>query len=497
MRPRTDQRSLLRRKGSRARAVVGAVLFAAALGWRGAYESKRRPLVSGCDGRRAPACRVADRLVGGRAAGNRTAPAHPAGRGVDRARARNRRRGDPGTRDARASVLDAALRARARRRLRVPLLLLVVPRQARRGCGCGRRPRGCDRSATRDPGRAARPLCDPAGSAAAAAGDVRRRRARRATAALCLRHLGIRQSASPRLRRHARPRCVRRLAGHGVLRARRSELSHSRRAAAEPARTARAHAGRRGGRRRLRSALASRPPLGGRIDRRARARRARLELGAASRRVRARRLVAGTALSDPAAAVPLLRARAGAAARAGDRRRARADLYRCDGGRDERRAVAAERRHAPLAVADRARQLRRHRRQPWRGRTRLARDRAVLCARARRGGGGDSRDAAAPVTARPRNGRRSRARVDPRRARRTGAPARRPPRPRSWGLLAAIGLVAAAVWAVLRLRPEGLLLVPFATVRFDDHTKWALLLALLALAALALHGRVRRTLGPA
>jgi hypothetical protein len=50
---------------------------------------------------------------------------------------------------------------------------------------------------------------------------------------------------------------------------------------------------------------------------------------------------------------------------------------------------------------------------------------------------------------------------------------------------------------VLRLRPEGLLLVPFATVRFDDHTKWAFVLALLALAALALHGRVRRTLGPA
>jgi hypothetical protein len=66
-----------------------------------------------------------------------------------------------------------------------------------------------------------------------------------------------------------------------------------------------------------------------------------------------------------------------------------------------------------------------------------------------------------------------------------------------WGLLAAIGLLAAAVWAVLRLRPAGLLLVPFATVRFDDHTKWALLLALLALAALALHGRVRRPLGPA
>jgi hypothetical protein len=67
----------------------------------------------------------------------------------------------------------------------------------------------------------------------------------------------------------------------------------------------------------------------------------------------------------------------------------------------------------------------------------------------------------------------------------------------SWGIIAALGLVAAAAWAVIRLRPEGLLLVPFATVRFDDHTKWALLLALLALAALALHGRVRRLLGPA
>jgi hypothetical protein len=67
----------------------------------------------------------------------------------------------------------------------------------------------------------------------------------------------------------------------------------------------------------------------------------------------------------------------------------------------------------------------------------------------------------------------------------------------SWGIIAALGLVAAAVWAVIRLRPEGLLLVPFATVHFDDHTKWALLLALLALAALALHGRVRHLLGPA
>jgi hypothetical protein len=67
----------------------------------------------------------------------------------------------------------------------------------------------------------------------------------------------------------------------------------------------------------------------------------------------------------------------------------------------------------------------------------------------------------------------------------------------SYGLVAAILLVTAAVWAVLRLRPEGLLLVPFATVRFADHTKWALLLVLLTLAALALRGQTRRALGPA
>jgi hypothetical protein len=67
----------------------------------------------------------------------------------------------------------------------------------------------------------------------------------------------------------------------------------------------------------------------------------------------------------------------------------------------------------------------------------------------------------------------------------------------SWGLFAAILLVTAACWAVLRLRPEGLLLLPFATIRFADHTKWALLLALLTLAALALHGRTRRAFGPA
>jgi hypothetical protein len=57
--------------------------------------------------------------------------------------------------------------------------------------------------------------------------------------------------------------------------------------------------------------------------------------------------------------------------------------------------------------------------------------------------------------------------------------------------------VIAAVWAVVQLRPEGLLLLPFLTVHFDDHTKFALLLALLALVTLGLHGRVRRPLGPA
>jgi hypothetical protein len=67
----------------------------------------------------------------------------------------------------------------------------------------------------------------------------------------------------------------------------------------------------------------------------------------------------------------------------------------------------------------------------------------------------------------------------------------------SWGVLAAIALIAAAAWAVIRLRPEGLLLLPFLTVHFDDHTKFALLLAVLVLAALAVHGRVRHPVGPA
>jgi hypothetical protein len=47
----------------------------------------------------------------------------------------------------------------------------------------------------------------------------------------------------------------------------------------------------------------------------------------------------------------------------------------------------------------------------------------------------------------------------------------------SWGALAALFLVAGAAWAVYRLRPEGLLLLPLAVLAVDRHTKVALLLA--------------------
>jgi hypothetical protein len=67
----------------------------------------------------------------------------------------------------------------------------------------------------------------------------------------------------------------------------------------------------------------------------------------------------------------------------------------------------------------------------------------------------------------------------------------------SYGAIAAILLVAACAWAALRLRPEGLPLLAFATVRFADHTKWALLLTLLVLAGLGLGERVRRAPVPA
>jgi hypothetical protein len=63
----------------------------------------------------------------------------------------------------------------------------------------------------------------------------------------------------------------------------------------------------------------------------------------------------------------------------------------------------------------------------------------------------------------------------------------------SWGTLAAVLLVVAAGWAVARRRLEGLLLLPFATFRLDDHTKIAVLLAAVTLAAMAVRGRTLRS----
>jgi hypothetical protein len=79
---------------------------------------------------------------------------------------------------------------------------------------------------------------------------------------------------------------------------------------------------------------------------------------------------------------------------------------------------------------------------------------------------------------------------------------------KDWGVAAAVLLVAALVWTVIRVRADGLRsalpavpLFAFATVRFDEHTKWALLLVLIVLTALALvrplTGRVRRSGIPA
>jgi hypothetical protein len=73
----------------------------------------------------------------------------------------------------------------------------------------------------------------------------------------------------------------------------------------------------------------------------------------------------------------------------------------------------------------------------------------------------------------------------------------------SFGLLAAVALVGALAWALVRLfegrtwtAAPAVLLLAFAARRFDEHTKWALLLALLVLGALALSpalaDRVRR-----
>jgi hypothetical protein len=67
-----------------------------------------------------------------------------------------------------------------------------------------------------------------------------------------------------------------------------------------------------------------------------------------------------------------------------------------------------------------------------------------------------------------------------------------------WGLLATILVVAAAVWSVVKLRPEGLIpLLPLATVHVTSHTKIGILLGLLALGALAVTPRLRQVPGPA
>jgi hypothetical protein len=68
----------------------------------------------------------------------------------------------------------------------------------------------------------------------------------------------------------------------------------------------------------------------------------------------------------------------------------------------------------------------------------------------------------------------------------------------SWGLLAAVALVAGLVWALVRLHrgdvrgaAPAVLLLALALRRFDAHTKWAFLLAVVVLAGLALAGRLR------
>jgi hypothetical protein len=60
-----------------------------------------------------------------------------------------------------------------------------------------------------------------------------------------------------------------------------------------------------------------------------------------------------------------------------------------------------------------------------------------------------------------------------------------------YGVAAAVLLVVACAWSVVRLRPVGLALLAFATVRFADHTKWALLLVVIVLIGLAVSERRR------
>jgi hypothetical protein len=67
----------------------------------------------------------------------------------------------------------------------------------------------------------------------------------------------------------------------------------------------------------------------------------------------------------------------------------------------------------------------------------------------------------------------------------------------SYGLVAAVLLAVACAWAVLRPRLAALPLLAFATVRTSEHTKWALLLVILVLVALAVSERSRRSPLPA
>jgi hypothetical protein len=63
----------------------------------------------------------------------------------------------------------------------------------------------------------------------------------------------------------------------------------------------------------------------------------------------------------------------------------------------------------------------------------------------------------------------------------------------TWGTLAALLLLAGAAWSVLRLRPEGLLLVPCVVLALDRHTKVALLVTVVAAVALTTRSALARS----
>ena len=329
-----------------------------------------------------------------------------------------------------------------------------------------------------------------------------RGRARRPAAALGLQPLGVREPVPPRLLRRASSPGAggwSRPAFFG-LHAQLPSFRVARRAAAEPARAARRHAGRRGRRRRHAccsggAACARRPALIAALI--------VVELIWNSARQPTAFALGGWS-PGPRFLIPLLPflcfALAPALRRAArDGRRARARVGRRDGGRDERRAAAPERRHPPLALAHRPRQLHGDRRQPRRRRPRLARDHSLL----RRS------CSSRPRPRSPRRGCRSSAATSPwPRPRSSPGSSSSTARPSSCGSTARVhqsyGLLA-AILLVGRLRagprsgsgPRGSRCSPFATIRTADHTKWALLLVVLVLVALAVSERVRRAPVPA